>query len=76
MIVKGEFGEDEVGVVAAEGFGFCGKGGYARAVGETDFGFADCSDRVAVLEGEVFGLFAGLAFAAGDDEPVVVRSGE
>ena len=37
MIVKSEFGEDEVGAVAADSFGFGGKGGDARAIAEEDF---------------------------------------
>ena len=39
LIMERKFGEDEVGAVAADGFGFGGKGGDARPVVEADFGF-------------------------------------
>ena len=37
MIVESEFGEDEVGAVAADGFGLGGERGDARAVRENNF---------------------------------------
>ena len=39
MIVKSEFGEDEVGAIAANGFWFGGERGDAGAVGENGFRF-------------------------------------
>lgn len=37
LIMKSEFGEDEVGAVAADGFGFGGERGDAAAIAENDF---------------------------------------
>ena len=44
IVVKGEFGEDEVGGIATDGAGLRGQSGDAGAVGETDFGFGLACD--------------------------------
>ena len=49
IVVKSKFGEDEVGGIAADGGGFGGERGDARAVGETDFGFGLAGDAHAVV---------------------------
>jgi hypothetical protein len=81
--VKGEFGEDDVGAVAADGFGFGGQSDDAGTIGPFDFGARIAmqtgagGDGVAVdFEFEVLGPFPGffegfdgLAFARGDNEP-------
>ena len=72
IFVKGEFGEDEVGAVTANGGRIGGKGDEARTVGPFDFGRSGARDGV----GNVAGRFVVFINAELEDFGPVFGLGE